>query len=78
MATIEEIREEYKKRYAYYLTIKDKAKVKCVSTGYAHKKYVVLENPEGLSRDDLALICDKGNLCFGYRNEGGLIVVHTD
>jgi len=61
-----------------YQEIKDKAKVECVGAGYAHTKYRVLENPESLSTYDLALICAKGNLCFGYRVEGDLIVIHED
>ena len=61
-----------------YNKIKDKAQVECVGTGYAHKKYKVVENPENLSIAELALICDRGNLCFGYRQQGGLIIIHTD
>lgn len=47
-------------------------------SGYAHVKYRVLKNAPGLSMKDLAIICDRGNLCFGYRVEGGFICVHTD
>jgi hypothetical protein len=72
--------------YTRYLEIKDKAKVKRISTGYAHTDYEVHENNENLSYDDLALICDRGNLCFGYRiskgggtnRVGAIITVHTD
>lgn len=46
--------------------------------GYAHTKYRVVKNKPGLSYKDLAIICDNGNLCFGYRVQGGLICVHTD
>jgi hypothetical protein len=58
--------------------IKDKAKVKLVKTGYASSFYEVVSNPENLSTLELALICDRGNLCFGYRTEGRKIVIHTD
>jgi len=61
-----------------YMEIKDKAKLKLVSTGYAHRVYRVLENPENLSSLELALIADKGNLCFGYRMQGDDVVIHTD
>ena len=61
--------EEDLKRYMCY---------KCVGTGYANKKYKILSNPHDFSVLEQALICDKGNLCFGYRIEGGLIVIHTD
>lgn len=47
-------------------------------TGYAHSKYRVLRNEPGLSTKDLAIICDKGNLCFGYRVESQIICVYTD
>jgi hypothetical protein len=50
----------------------------CAGHGYAHTKYRILSNPHKLSTLELALICDGGNLCFGYRMEGGLIVIHTD
>ena len=45
---------------------------------YAGAKYKVLRNAPGLSTRDLAIICDAGNLCFGYRCEGQYIVVYTD
>lgn len=52
--------------------------IECVGTGYGHKKYRVAKNAPGLSAEDLAIICDQGNLCFGYRTEGKIICVHTD
>ena len=64
--------------YEIYKEIRNKAKVVRVSSGYAHTEYKVLENPEKLSLDQLALICDGGNLCFGYRVENDIIVIHTD
>lgn len=45
---------------------------------YAGAKYKVLRNAPGLSTKELAIICDQGNLCFGYRTEGGYIIVYTD
>lgn len=64
--------------YEIYEEIKDKAKVKYIGSGYAHKNYKVVSNPENLSDAELALIADNGNLCFGYRMQGGNIVIHTD
>jgi len=61
-----------------YERIKDKAKVEYVKAGYATQYYKVVDNPERLSTDELALICDSGNLCFGYRTENGMIVIYTD
>lgn len=52
--------------------------VESAGVGYAHHKYRVVKNAPGLSTRDLAIICDEGNLCFGYRVQGGLIYVHTD
>ena len=52
--------------------------IEYVGPGYAHAKYRVLRNKPKLSTKDLAIICDEGNLCFGYRTEGDLIIVHTD
>lgn len=38
--------------------------------GYAHGEYTILKNTTDLSNDELALIFDGGNLCFGYKKEG--------
>lgn len=74
-----EICEEYKVYRGRPENIEDyDVVVESVGVGYAHTKYRVLKNAPGLSTRDLAIICDEGNLCFGYRTEGGLICVHTD
>lgn len=52
--------------------------VSWVGAGCGNAKYMVEKNTPGLSNDDLALICDGGNLCFGYRTEDRCIVVYTD
>ncbi len=70
--------EKSKVNHEIYKEIKEKAEVKWVKSGYGHKKYEVVSNPHNLSKEELALICDSGNLCFGYRTEGDLIVIHTD
>lgn len=50
-----------------------------MGSGYANMKFRVLSNPYGFSNDELALIADRGNLCFGYRMEGSdVVVVYTD
>ena len=46
-------------------------------SGYAHHKYLVHTNID-CSTGFKALLCDGGNLCFGYRTEGNLIIVLTD
>ncbi len=48
------------------------------SNGYAHTKYKVIKNEPNLNMRELALICDEGNLCFGYRVQNGMICIHTD
>lgn len=40
--------------------------------------YKVIKNAPGLSADELALICDKGNLCFGYVMKDDRIIIYTD
>lgn len=52
--------------------------VERVGSGYAHTRYRVVKNKPGLSYKDLAIICDSGNLCFGYRTEGSIICVYID
>jgi hypothetical protein len=47
-------------------------------TGYAHSAYRVIKNTPKLSSLELALICDTGNLCFGYSIRGNEICIHTD
>lgn len=37
--------------------------------GYNHSVYSVIKNSPNLSRLELALIADGGNLCFGFTNE---------
>lgn len=46
-------------------------------SGYAHMKYRVRTNID-CPTSFKAFLCDRGNLCFGYRTEGDLIVVNTD
>lgn len=52
--------------------------VKRVGPGYGHIVYKVIKNAPKLSNDDLALICDKGGAWFGYRVQGGNILIYTD
>lgn len=66
---LENITDEMKNQKAYILDYQH---------GYGHTKYKVISNPFNLSTLELALVADGGNLCFGYRTEGNLIVIHTD
>lgn len=47
-------------------------------SGYANKSFKILSNKAGLSSDELALIVDGGNLCFGYKRTGDIIKIYTD
>lgn len=40
--------------------------------------YKVISNPLGLDALHVALFCDRGNLCFGYGYNTGIIDVYTD
>ena len=47
--------------------------------GYGTIKYRVLSNPYGFTKDQLALICDDGNLCYGYRQDGSdVFIIYND
>jgi len=46
--------------------------------GYAHALYRIYKNAPNLSTLELALLCDSGNLCFGYMMEGSDIRVSED
>lgn len=46
--------------------------------GYNHALYRIYKNTPGLSDLELALLCDGGNLCFGYSMQGSLIRVSED
>lgn len=48
------------------------------SAGYNHALYRIYKNAPNLSKDELALICDCGNLCFGYTMQGELFYVFED
>lgn len=45
---------------------------------YHHALYRIYKNAPKLSEDELALICDHGNLCFGYRISDGDFYVFED
>lgn len=45
---------------------------------YLHGEYKIYKCPQEVTLDELALICDGGNLCFGYRGNRNFIYVHED
>ena len=46
--------------------------------GYANHSYRVHSNPHNLSDDEIALVLDGGNLCFGYRRNGDVFTIYID
>ena len=46
--------------------------------GYANHRYRVHSNPYNLSDDEIALVLDRGNLCFGYRKNGDVFTIYID
>ena len=46
--------------------------------GYANHSYRIHSNPINLSDDEIALVLDGGNLCFGYRRNGDVFTIYTD
>ena len=64
--------------YKIYQEIKDKAKIELTNIGRGFHKYRAVNNPENLTDDELALIADSGNLCFGYHKTGESIKIWTD
>lgn len=45
---------------------------------YAHGEYKIYKCPDELTLDELALICDNGNLCFGYRGNKNSLSISED
>ena len=45
---------------------------------YAHGEYRIYKCPDEVTLDELALICDGGNLCFGYRGDKKFLSVSVD
>ncbi|GHV34272.1 hypothetical protein FACS1894187_04510 [Synergistales bacterium] len=48
------------------------------SAQYKHALYHIHKNAPNLSIEELALLCDHGNLCFGYTVKGAEIYVSED
>ena len=46
--------------------------------GYANHRYRVHSNPYNLSDDEIALVLDRGNLCFGYSRNGDVFTIYID
>lgn len=45
---------------------------------YGHGEYKIYKCPEKVNLNELALICDGGNLCFGYSGSKNKLIVFED
>lgn len=45
---------------------------------YGHGEYRIYKYPSEITLDELALICDGGNLCFGYTGTKSNLTVFED
>lgn len=45
---------------------------------YCHNIYYIKKYPNDINIDELALLCDDGNLCFGYKGNIQCITIFTD
>lgn len=63
-----------------YEEIKHLGKAERIRTSYGCATYRVMPTTDReLTSREMALIADRGNLCFGYRCEGpDIVVVYTD
>lgn len=48
------------------------------TAGYNHATYRIIKNETDLSQNEIALVCDGGNLCFGYTMKGSNFYVFED
>lgn len=75
----EELKEKYKiNKYASENIEEYDIAFEFDGFGYANKSFKILSNKAGLSSDELALIADDGNLCFGYKRTGDIIKIYID
>lgn len=81
-----ELKEKYKIVNQYYyktfLSDEEKENVDVVydyyKQSYGRKAYFITKNKPKLTTLELALICDNGNLCFGFGVTAGGIEIYTD
>lgn len=83
--TYEELKSLYNIAESYNydkMSDEEKEKVDIVfsidQNGYASTVYYIEKNRPNLTNLELALICDKGNLCFGFSAGIDTIKIYTD
>lgn len=68
-AIYEELKEKYKIASNIEANFDDYDLVYERKAGYNHGEYTIHKNETTMTDDELALIFDGGNLCFGYKKE---------
>ena len=71
-------REIYKELCEKYKISDDYDIILDRTPGYNHSTYSVIKNNTELSQLELALICDDGNLFFGYTMQGSQFYIFED
>ena len=53
--------------------------IRATVIGYTYNEYTVVKKPAEVTDDEIALICDSGNLSFGYvKTPSGDFHIYTD
>ena len=79
--TFEEIRKKWRILVRSYSSNADDSNFDLVikrKPEYHHSICKVIENKTDLTQDEIALVCDGGNLCFGYRMQGEDFYIFED
>lgn len=57
---------------------RDDAEVRCVARSQSYNEYEIVWTKSDLANDELALICDGGNVPFGFSKIGNTIKIYTN
>ena len=79
--TFEEIRKKWRVLVRSYSSDADDSNFDLVifrKPQYHHSLCKVIKNDTDLTQDEIALVCDRGNLCFGYRIQGEYFNISED
>ena len=82
-AIYEELKAKYKIAWKCEISSEDYDKYDIIFSarraGYSHMEYDIFKKPAELTDDEIALICDDGNLCFGYdKTPSGAYHIYID
>lgn len=70
--------QENLKAYEELKSRADGLEFKKLRSVYNAIEYKVTKKPDNLTWEQVALILDNGNLCFGFRRDGRLVTIYTD